>query len=478
MIFNLRNLGAVCALLLSVTMLTANEKPNLVFIIADDCTFHDIGCYGGQAHTPNIDKLATEGMQMMQCFQAAPMCSPTRHNLYTGIYPVKSGAYPNHTFVKDGVQSVVHYLEPLGYRVALSGKTHIAPKEAFPFEYSAKDNNPDMQAINRLMKESTESDQPFCLFACSNEPHSPWNKGDASRYPPESLNLPPYWVNAPDLRKKYSRYLAEITYYDGQVGEILAMLDQHGITENTLVMVVSEQGNGFPFAKWTCYDAGLQSAMIVRWPGKIAKGSTSRALVEYVDVLPTFVEIAGGTPAEVLEGKSMLPVLLGETDHHKEYVYGIQTTRGIYAGPDHYGRRSVRSDSFKLIHNLSPDARFFNGIAKAPYFKNWEKKAAEGNKRAKAFVERYYQPPEYELFDVKNDPWQLKNLADDPHYAEVLAELQTQLAAWMQSQGDHGHATEMQAFDHMLTGNADAKAAIEKRKNKQPGKRKKPTSQE
>ena len=100
----------------------AAGKPNFVFVIADDCTFRDLGCYGGQAHTPNIDRLATEGMQFMKCFQAAPMCSPTRHNIYTGMYPVKSGAYPNHTFANPGTKSVAHYLKPLGYRVALSEK--------------------------------------------------------------------------------------------------------------------------------------------------------------------------------------------------------------------------------------------------------------------------------------------------------------------------------------------------------------------
>jgi uncharacterized sulfatase len=115
-----------------------NTRPNFVFIIADDCTFRDIGCYGGQAYTPNIDKLASQGMRFTHCFQAAPMCSPTRHNIYTGLYPVKSGAYPNHTFAKDGTKSVVHYLKPLGYRVALSGKKHINPPEVFPFEYSGQ----------------------------------------------------------------------------------------------------------------------------------------------------------------------------------------------------------------------------------------------------------------------------------------------------------------------------------------------------
>ena len=132
--FPLLSLVISCFLCLG---LSAAKQPNFLVILADDCTYNDLPLYGGQnAKTPNIDKLAGDGLQFERCFQAAPMCSPTRHNLYTGLYPVKSGAYPNHTFAKAGTQSVVHYLKPLGYRVALSGKTHIKPKEVFPFEYS------------------------------------------------------------------------------------------------------------------------------------------------------------------------------------------------------------------------------------------------------------------------------------------------------------------------------------------------------
>lgn len=222
--------------------------PNILFIIADDCTHRDLGCYGGHAHTPNIDKLAEQGMRFTQCFQTAPMCSTTRHNIYTGLYPVKSGAYPNHAIVKDGVKSVVHYLKPLGYRVALSGKTHIAPRQAFRFEYSGK-KNPDMQVIDKLFADCAKSETPFCLFACSNEPHSPWDKGDASKYPPEETKLPPYFVDTPETRENMSKDLAEITYYDKQVGQCLELLERHKLTDNTMVVCVSEQGSGLPFAK-------------------------------------------------------------------------------------------------------------------------------------------------------------------------------------------------------------------------------------
>ncbi|HIG27660.1 MAG TPA: sulfatase atsG, partial [Verrucomicrobiales bacterium] len=129
-------------------------KPNMVFIIADDCTFRDIGCYGGQAKTPNIDKLAKQGMRFTRCFQAAPMCSPTRHNIYTGLYPVKSGAWPNHTRAYPHVKSIVHHLRPLGYRVTQTGKTHINPRTVFPFENFGGGKNPDMKYIDQLFAEA------------------------------------------------------------------------------------------------------------------------------------------------------------------------------------------------------------------------------------------------------------------------------------------------------------------------------------
>ena len=383
---------------------SAIERPNIVYIMADDCTFRDLGCYGGQAKTPHIDGLATEGMLFERCFQAAPMCSPTRHNIYTGLYPVKSGAYPNHTFAKKGTKSLTHYLKPLGYRVALSGKTHIAPKEVFDFEYSGRKNNPDMEVIESLMVESKEKGTPFCLFACSNEPHSPWDKGDASKYPPSEVKLPSYLVDTPETREEFSSYLAEITYYDQQVGDILALLKKHGLAGNTLVVVTSEQGNGFPFAKWTCYDSGLQSAMIARWPGKIAKGKKTKAMVEYVDLCPTFIEAAGGELPDGLDGVSFLPVLKGEKKQHKNHVFGLMTTRGILNGSEHYGIRSVRSKTHKLIVNLTPEVEFRNIAMKTPTFRSWEALASEGDERASYLVNRYKKRPVIELYDVVSDP--------------------------------------------------------------------------
>ena len=445
----MRRLFGVLAIGIWVALATANaetQRPNFVFIIADDCTFDDWGCYGGQAATPNIDSLAAQGMQFMKCFQAAPMCSPTRHNIYTGLYPVKSGAYPNHTFAKDGTKSIVHYLKPMGYRVALSGKTHIGPKETFPFEYSGQKNNPDMAAIDSLMQESKEADTPFCLFACSNEPHSPWNKGDASKYPPGDVKLPPTIVDTPLVRENFSRYLAEITYYDDQVGQILQLLDQHELTESTLVMVVSEQGSSFPFAKWTCYGHGLQSAMIVRWPGKVKPGVKTSAMVEYTDIVPTFVQAAGGTRSDQLDGKSMIDVLTGKTNQHKSFVFGEMTTRGIINGSNAYAIRTVRDKRYRLVWNLNHENKFTNACTKSGYFQSMVSKAETGDKTAKRLVDRYQYRPEFELFDCEADPMELHNLAGDAAYSETMNQLKIELDRWMNSQGDEGIETELDAL--------------------------------
>jgi N-sulfoglucosamine sulfohydrolase len=461
-------IGAIGAGVVACRAGAVKAKPNLVFIIADDCTHRDIGCYGGQAHTPNIDRLATEGMRFTHCFQAAPMCSPTRHNIYTGQYPVKTGAYPNHTFAKAGTKSVVHYLKPLGYRVAQSGKTHIGPAEVFPFEKVPGGSNPEFDKVDAFFADCKAKADPFCIFLCSNEPHSPWNKGDASRYDADKLTLPPYFVDTPETREAMTRYLAEITYYDGQVGDALALLEKHGLSNNTLVVVVSEQGSSFPFGKWTCYDTGLQSAFIARWPGRIEPGTVNDALIEYVDVLPTFVEAAGGTPDPVLDGKSLLPAFAGKQEH-KKYVFGEMTTNGIINGSKHFGIRSVRSKRFKYIWNFTPEIEFSNACTKSPEFQSWETKAAAGDADAADKVCRYKNRPAEELYDISKDPTEWNNLADNPEYASVKAELKAELQAWMKRCGDQGQQTELEAPRH-LAKNSEAEKGETKKKG---GKKKK-----
>lgn len=443
-------------ILVSISLLIATfadiAKPNFVFVLADDLSYFDIGPYGGQAYTPNMDSLAREGMLFNNCFQAAPTCSPTRHNIFTGQSPFKTGAYPNHTFANPGTQSIVHYLEPLGYRVAMSGKTHIRPQSVFPFEYLSKGNNPDFKAVDSFLKSCVDSGAPFCLFLTSNEPHAPWDKGDASRYPPKELELPYTWVDTPETRDAYSRYLAETTYFDDQVGEALSLIDKYGLGDNTVFIATTEQGSSFPHAKWTLYDAGLHTGFIVRWPGVIEAGSTSDALIEYSDIVPTFVEIAGGKPDPIWDGKSLVPLFRGETDHHKDYVFSEMTTKGIINAPEHFGIRSARSLKFKYIWNFTPDVKFENVVTisedtkwgESTVFNSWKRKGQYDPDAAEK-VRRYHYRPEEELYFIDEDYHEWNNLADNPDYADIKRGLRKALVAWMRKVGDEGQQSEIEA---------------------------------
>lgn len=448
--------------LFSISIMAEN-KPNFVFILADDCSYFDTEVYGGQAKTPNMLKLASQGMKFNQCFQSAPMCSPTRHNIYTGQYPFKTGAYPNHTFAKEGTKSIVQYLKPHGYRVALSGKTHISPTSIFSFEYLGKGKNPDYQEVEKFIKDCKSSSTPFCIFLTSNEPHSPWTKGDASKYKPDSLQLPKTWVDTPATREAYSRYLAEITYFDSQVGEAMDLLDKYNLSDNTLVIATTEQGSSFPFAKWTCYDAGIQTGFIARWPGKIQPQTESNALVEYSDVTPTFVEAAGGTPDKIVDGKSLLKIFSGETKSHKKYVYSEMTTKGIINGSPHFGIRSIRSDKFKYIWNFTPEVKFTNAATmvkiksgEGNVWAEWEAKAKTDADAAEK-VKRYHHRPEEELYAIDKDTNEWVNLAGNPEFKEIKAQLRSELEKWMKLTGDLGQQAELNARQFQKGGKKKTK---------------------
>ncbi|NQT38835.1 MAG: sulfatase atsG, partial [Planctomycetes bacterium] len=221
-----------------------------------------------------------------------------------------------------------------------------------------------------------------------------------------------------------------------------------------------------------CYDTGLQSAFIARWPGKIAPGTVSDALIEYVDVLPTYVELAGGDPDPVLDGKSLVAVLLDNAREHKEYVFGEMTTRGIINGSDTFGIRSIRSRRFKYIWNFTPEIEFQNACTQNTIFQSWIARAADDPEAADK-VRRYEHRPGEELFDVAQDPFEWNNLADDPGHAQIKAELKSRLLAWMEAMGDRGQATELAALEHQTRAlRAKGKAKPKRRDN--PSKRKKP----
>jgi len=419
------------------------DKPNILLILADDLSWFDIGCYGSKdVKTPNIDRLAKEGMQFSNAFTATAMCSPTRQQLYTGLFPVRNGAMANHSKVKSGTKSMVHHLGDLGYQVVLRGKSHIGPEKSFPFKRAKQLSLPTLP-------------KPFCLVVASGIPHNPWPEVDG--YDPASLTMPPYLIDNEETRIAMAQYFTAISRLDDQVGTLLGELEEMNQIDNTVVIFTSEQGSAFFGGKWTCYDRGLKTAFIVRWPGKVAPGSQSDALIQYVDVVPTLVELAGGDPNGVdtgrpgapdgghgFDGKSFLSILKGEQEEHNDYVYGVHTMQGAWVGGP-YPIRSVRDQRYKYIWNPLHERRFANFLMVVDKLNCWRSwvRDAKVDPKAGEIMNRWVQRPEFEFYDTKEDPFELNNLADDPAYTEKIAQMKELLAAWMEQQGDKGTETEL-----------------------------------
>ncbi len=446
-----------CALVIAFTLLgllspllgkEMPDRPNILMIVADDCTFSDLPIHGGEnVKTPHIDALAREGLVFQRAYVSMAMCSPSRSELYTGLLPLRNGCAWNHGNSRPGTRSIPHHLRDLGYRVGITGKTHIQPAEVFPFEVvpGFDENcvrNPtlphDLDGVRKFI--TGRGDEPFCLVVALTEPHAPWVMGDASAYPPRSLKLPPYLADTPRTRQDFSSYLAEITYMDSQVGDLLDLLDSKELAAETLVLFTSEQGAQFPGNKWTNWDSGLHTSMVVRWPGITAAGRRSDALVQFADVLPTFIEIAGGKPdPAAFDGTSCAAVLRGESDRHRDYAYGMHSN---YPEGPAYPIRSITDGEWRYIRNLTPDRLYIEKHLMGrtehnAYWGTWLYHAGE-NDHARHLIERFLTRPAEHLYHTSKDPFEMTNLAEDPAHAETKARLTAALDRHLADQRDPG----------------------------------------
>ena len=428
------------------------EQPNFLIIMADDCTYNDLPLYGGgNAITPNLDQLARQSLTFNRAYLSEAMCQPCRAELYTGQYPMRNGCAWNHSASRPETKSLPQYLSPLGYRVGIAGKVHVKPEQAFPFlKVSGFDpscvRDPtqahDLSEASQFMNEQAE--QPFCLVVALVDPHVPWVMGDASQYPQKEIKLPPNIADTPKTREAFGRYLAEITYMDGQVGEILTALEASGKADNTVVMFTSEQGSQFPGCKWTNWDTGLHTALIVRWPGKSPVDQRTDAMVQYADVAPTLVELAGGDPAELkFDGTSFAEVIRGESNTHREFVYGCHNN--IPEGPA-YPIRTIFDGEHRYLRNLSSEEIYIekhlmgmkgNGKLDNPYWSSWVWDAANSPESYK-LVKRYMQRPKEELYQTSVDRYEMNNLVDSSEHSAIKDRLSIELDRWLTEQGDPG----------------------------------------
>ncbi len=424
------------------------DRPNIVIVMADDLDSRQLSCYGGQnLKTVHIDRLADQGLRFNNMIASEAMCVPLRASLFTGLYPMRHGSYQNHKPVySESIQGIPQYLGALGYTVALTGKDHST--KTFPFEIIkgfevncvSKTDDYELTDIKKFI---SSQKKPYCLFVMSINPHAPWTVGDPAEFDADKLILPPHWVDTRPTREQFTKYLAEVRRLDNQVGDLMNMVKEAGQEDNTVFIFLGEQGPQFPGGKWTLWDNGQHSSMIVKWPGVVKAGRSTDAIIQYEDIIPTLIDLAGGKALKGLDGKSFLPVMTGKGERAREFAYGIHNN--IPEGPA-YPIRAIRDGRYKLLLNLSPDSeysiKYMTNRKNVRYWDSWFVKA-ENSVHDRFLVDRMIKRPPVEFYDLKNDPYELRNLANDPGYAKKVAFYEAKLREWMKQQGDPGAAADV-----------------------------------
>ncbi|MFW5761899.1 MAG: sulfatase, partial [Cyclobacteriaceae bacterium] len=288
----------------------AAEKPNIVFIIADDISWNDFGCYGNpDVQTPNIDQLAASGQIYTNTYLSASSCSPSRTSIISGRYPHNTQAAELHSPLPASLVTFPAELKKAGYYTAQAGKWHMgdSPKEGFDkivLDVKLNGDGGEEYWVN-LLKERPK-DQPFFMWMAAVDAHRIWgpNQFSGTHKPEDITFIPPFLVDSINTRKDFAQYYDEVYRFDYYIGEVVKELKSQGVYDNTLILVMADNGRPFPRCKTRVYDSGMKTPFVIHWPAGIKSKGQVDALVSAIDIAPTFLQIAGLQSPESFQGKS------------------------------------------------------------------------------------------------------------------------------------------------------------------------------
>lgn len=436
-------LGAAGAAALAASAQTTRRRPNVLLLIADDLGLHT-GAYGdASAATPNLDRLASEGVRFTNAFCTTASCSASRSVIHSGLHNHANGQYghahaEHHFAYLPHVRPMSSLLKDQGYRSGVIGKLHVNPVERFRFDLVSEARSRDVadmaQRARRFMQEAAES--PWFLQMGYADPHRA-ERGFANRdYPgvrrtafdPAKVRVPTFLPDNLPTRREVAEYYEAANRLDQGVGLMLELLRETRQLENTLVIFLSDNGMPFPNAKTGAYDAGVHLPLLVRAPDQSKRGLVNNALISWVDIAPTILDFARAQPPEYpLHGRSFRSVLEQESPEGWERAYISHTFHEITM---YYPMRGVRTRRYKYIRNLFPELSFpFSTDLFAS--ETWQSLRNGGpNARVgRRPVEQYLHRAPEELYDISVDPDELNNLARVPQHQTVLQQLRADVTA-------------------------------------------------
>ncbi len=421
MLIKLKSLFALLLIVAFSSHMYADDRPNILWITIEDWS-PDLSCYGTKGiHTPNVDKLAAEGIRYERAFTTSPVCSTSRSAMMTGFHQNYIGAHQHRTENKQplpyGIRPIPHLLADAGYFTCLmSWKTdcNFLPDTKQELFMDVKD------------WKNRKPNQPFFARITFGGTHRLWNRDPERPIDIADVELPPYYPDTPFIRRDWANGLEQMQIVDREVGAILKRLDDEGLADNTLVFFIGDHGRCHIRGKQFLYDEGTRVPMIMRWPGKVQPGRVNEDMVMSIDICATVLNVAGVTPPVPLHGKS----LLSDEIKNRKYTFAARDKMDT----THDAMRSIRSKDYKLILNLMPERAYcqfsFYKEGAYPALAELNVLNMEGKLTPEQVAFMSPTKPRVELFDLRSDPHEVHNVADNPEFADVKAELLAELERW------------------------------------------------
>lgn len=426
------------------------DRPNILFLIADDWSYGHAGIYGDRVvKTPYIDAVGREGAVFQNAFAAAPSCTPSRAAILTGKFPheLEAGASLWGYLPKKYI-NYPRVLEQAGYHVGLSGKGW-GPGN---FEAGGYEHNPAGKPYKSfaLFMEDRPAGKPFSFWFGSQNPHRPYEPGSGARsgMDPGEVRVPGWLPDTPEVRSDILDYYWEVEQFDRQLGEIITLLKQNGEYENTLIIITSDNGMPFPRAKANLYDPGAKIPLIMSMKGKINPGTQVEEFVSLTDMAPTILELTGQEAVKEMTGASLWPLLRGKKVNGRKMVF-VERERhaNVREAELGYPARGIRTDEYLYIRNYEPDRwpagdpELYHSVGPYGDIDASPSKEYILSNRTEVTVAPFFKMAfakrnADELYDLKADPDQLNNVASDKKYRKIRDGLKKQLNDWQLKTGD------------------------------------------
>jgi len=408
----------------------AERRPSIVMIVAHDLGTH-LGCYEAGLETPQIDALAADGVRFDQYHCTAAQCSPARGSMITGRYPHNNGLIGlthGGWALRPEIPTLMQSLRASGYSTHLFGVQHETDRseeavQALGYE-AIEAGGAHAQTLAGQFAQwaaARDDEAPFFASIGTAETHRPFNREGYPNDDPAQVTPLPWLPDRPGMRTDIAG-LNGLTYaFDEAVGMVRAGLEDSGLAENTLLIVTCDHGIAMPRAKCTCYDPGTRVTLIMRLPGRFDGGRAHEELLSATDLMPTLLELAGAPEVEDMDGRSFLGLLDGGGYVPREHIFTEMTYHGMY-NP----MRAIRTRTHKYIRNFGELPLVYMPVD------IWEGPAGQ------EMSDEYYGSarPREELYDLQADPWEQRNLVDEPGHEKLLCDLANPVDAWMEESGD------------------------------------------